>query len=148
MKYQDVLTVTALLFCFYSCKKDASRDQPYKDVLTSGPWQIQSLDLGHMNLGSGDTTTYWDTSVYHGYKIVFTLDGQMQVTIPGSQPATGTWFQYSYEGVDDYKVRMEVGGEEFMYLNSTWTFVTHSLSKIDFELYSFGSAYKMTLLKE
>jgi hypothetical protein len=148
MKCQDVLIAAVLLFCIYSCKKEASRDQPYKDVLTSGPWQIQSLDVEYRSLGSEDTTVLWDTSVYHGYKVVFSPDGQLQVTMPGSPPATGTWFQYSYEGMDYYYVRMEVGGDELIFLNSTWTFVTHSLSKIDFELYDFGTVSKMTLLKE
>ena len=47
MRFHHIVFVVTIIF-FLSCKKEASRDQPYKDVLTSGPWQISSLDVSHL----------------------------------------------------------------------------------------------------
>ena len=147
MKFHQIFFVITI-FSFLSCKKEASRDQPYKDVLTSGSWQISALDVGHWDLGSADTTPYYDTSVYHGYELIFYPDGKLQAGIPGSVSATGTWYQYNYEYTETFYVRIEIGGEEFSYLNGTWTFITHSLFQIDLDIRSYGTVYKMTLLKK
>ena len=147
MRFHHIVFVVTIIF-FLSCKKEASRDQPYKDVLTSGPWQISSLDVGHLVFGSPDTTIYQDTSVYHGYDLIFYPDGKLQAAIPGSISATGTWYQYSYEHTETFYVRIEIGVEEFSYLNGIWTFIEHSLSQIDLDITSYGIVYTMTLLKK
>jgi hypothetical protein len=146
MKFQNIAIVTALLFFIYSCKKESSRDQPYKDVLTSGSWHISSLHITEWILGSD--SVYYDTSVYDGYHMIFTADGKLLATTADLVSATGTWYQYSYEGIGSFLVRIEIGGDEFSFLNGTWTFLTHSLSQIDLDLRSFGTAHTMTLIKD
>jgi hypothetical protein len=143
----NVFVIVTLLIVNFSCKKEASRDQPYKDVLTSGTWRITSLDIGHIALGSGDTTVYKDSSLYQGYKLLFTTDGKVQVTDLNSVSSMGRWNEYSYEGLPEFYMFLEFLQDEYYYLNGNFTFLEYSSAQINFEIRSFGTVYRMTLLK-
>ncbi len=134
MKLRHLFFIITVLVFISSCKKEASRDQPYKDALM-GSWRISEF------------FTNYDSSIsYVGYNLIFTADGKVQATDTNSISASGTWFEYSYEWLDEYYLKLELP-ESCYYLNGSWTFLSHSPTRIDFDIHSFGTVYTMTLLK-
>ena len=135
MKLLNIVLIVSLLIFNYSCKKEASRDQPYKDVLI-GSWRITEY-----------STTY-DTSIHYvGYNLVFTADGKVQATDLNSVSLNGRWNEYSYETIPEFYVFLEFLGDELYYLNGSWTFLEYSSSQISFEIRSYGTVFTMTLSK-
>ena len=109
-------------------------DKPYKDLITSGSWTISQM----MYQGFADTVVDYD-----GYTLIFTNDGEMQAINNNSISENGKWIIFTYDEGHTFKIKIEMEGDHFNYLDAMWGFASKTTSQINLEV----NLTTMTLLK-
>lgn len=118
----SILIISISIFIFSSCKTENNNVNPSSPTSTSintntpgTGWRLSLYSERNEN----------KTSHYNSYTFSFSTDGSMTAEANG-QVTTGTWKQYSDDGITKFAINLNTSDNDLMDLNDDWALVSKS----------------------